>query len=151
MLDTLQGNREITGNQLDNMRNTGFPHGFLTYKELGIVAKLQGKEKLGDREFYVLVFEPTAGSTIRQYIDAQSFMPTRFVLKVNVPQMGELEQTTELSDYRDVDGVKVPFKLVVVVVAAELYGGALQGRAQRAGGREAVCEAVIRSRYAEGA
>lgn len=112
VLDTLQGNREITGNQLDNMRNTGFPHGFLTYKELGIAAKLQGKEKLGDREFYVIVFEPTAGSTIRQYVDAQSFIPVRFVLKVSVPQFGEVEQTSELSDYRDVDGVKVPFKVV---------------------------------------
>ena len=110
-LDTLQGNREITGNQLDNMRNTGFPNAFLTYKELGITAKLQGKEKLGDREFYVLVFEPKAGSAIRQYIDAETFIPTRFVLTVSVPQMGEIEQTTELSDYRDVDGIKLPFKL----------------------------------------
>ena len=110
-LDTLQGNREITGNQLDNMRNTGFPNAFLTYKDLGIVARLEGKEKLGEREFYVLVFEPKAGSAIRQYIDAETFIPTRFVLKVSVPQMGELEQTTELSDYRDVDGIKLPFKL----------------------------------------
>ena len=53
VLDSLQGNRELTGNMLDNMRNTGFPHGFLTYKEQGIVAKLQGKEKVGEREAYV--------------------------------------------------------------------------------------------------
>jgi len=112
VLDSLQGNREITGNQLDNLRNTGFPHAFLTYKELGIAAKLQGKETVGDREAYVLVFEPTAGSTIRQFIDAQSFLPTRFVMKVNVPQMGDLEQTTDLADYREVDGVKLPHKLV---------------------------------------
>lgn len=111
VLDTLQGNREIAGNQLDNMRNTGFPHAFLTYKELGITAKLQGKEKVGDREAYVLEFDPTSGSTIRQYVDAQSFLPTRFVVTVTVPQMGDVEQTTDLTDYREVDGVKLPFKL----------------------------------------
>jgi outer membrane lipoprotein-sorting protein len=111
VLDSLQGNREITGNQLDNLRNSGFPHAFLTYKELGITAKLQGKDKVGDRDAYVLVFEPTAGSTIRQFIDAESFLPTRFVMTVNVPQMGDLEQTTDLSDYREVDGVKLPHKL----------------------------------------
>ena len=111
VLDTLQGNRDITGNQLDNMRNTGFPHAFLTYKELGITAKLQGKEKIGDREAYVLVFDPAAGSTIRQYVDAQSFLPTRFVVTVTVPQMGDVEQTTDLSDYREIDGIKLPFKL----------------------------------------
>ena len=112
VLDSLQGNRELTGNMLDNMRNTGFPHVFLTYKALGITAKLQGKEKVGERDAHVLVFEPTSGSTIRQFIDAESFLPIRFVMKVTVPQMGELEQTTELTDYREVDGIKLPHKLM---------------------------------------
>jgi predicted thioesterase len=112
VLDTLQGNRDITGNQLDNMRNSGFPHPFLTYKGLGIAAKLQGKEKVGDREAYVIVFEPAQGSAVRQYVDAATFMPVRFVIKAMVPQLGtEVEQTTDLSDYRDVDGIKVPFKM----------------------------------------
>lgn len=111
VLDTLQGNREITGSQLDNMRNTGFPNAFLTYKQLGIAAKFQGKEKIGDRDAYVLVFDPSSGSTIRQYVDAQSFLPVRFVVTVTVPQIGEVEQITELTDYREVDGVKLPFKL----------------------------------------
>lgn len=112
VLDTLQGNREISGNQLDNMRNTGFPHPFMTYKESGIAARLAGKEKVGDRDAHVVLFEPTTGSTIRQHIDAETFLPIRFSLKVNVPQLGaDVEQTTDLLDYREVDGVKVPFKL----------------------------------------
>lgn len=112
VLDSLQGNRELTGNMLDNMRNSGFPHVFLSYKALGITAKLQGKEKVGERDAHVLVFEPTSGSTIRQFIDAESLLPIRFVMKVTVPQMGELEQTTELTDYREVDGIKLPHKLI---------------------------------------
>ena len=112
VLDTLQGNREITGQQLDNQRNTGFPHAFLNYKEAGFAVKLQGKEKVGDGEAYVLVFEPAKGSTIRQFIDAQTMLPVRFSLTVNVPQVGaDVEQTTTVEDYRDVDGVKMPFKL----------------------------------------
>ena len=35
----------------------------------------------------------------------------RAVAKVEVPQMGEVEQTTEFADFRDVDGVKVPFTI----------------------------------------
>ena len=112
VIDTLQGNREMTGNQLDNMRNQGFPHAFLNYKELGYSVKLQGKEKVGDGEAYVLVFEPAKGSTIRQFIDAQTMLPVRFSLTVNVPQVGaDVEQTTTLEDYREVDGIKVPYKL----------------------------------------
>src|SRR5215475_9449363 len=35
VLDTLQGNRDITGNQLENMKNQTFPNPFLNYKESG--------------------------------------------------------------------------------------------------------------------
>lgn len=34
-------------------------------------------------------------------------------VKVEVPQLGqEVEQTTEFLDYREVDGIKLPFRLV---------------------------------------
>ena len=112
VMDSLQGNRDITGQQLDNMRNTAFPHPFVTYKDQGISAKLIGKEKLGDRDVFVITFEPPAGSTVRQFIDAETYIPKQTVVKINVPQLGvDVEQTTEFDDYRDVDGVKIPFKL----------------------------------------
>lgn len=112
VLDTLQGNREITGNQLDNMRNASFPHPFLTYKELGIAVKLVGKEKVGDREAFVMIFDPPSGSELRQFIDAETYMPIKVVMKVDVPQLGqEIEQTTELLDFKEIDGVKVPFRM----------------------------------------
>jgi len=112
VLDSLQGNRDVTGNQLDNQRNSGFPHPFLDYKEHGISVKLEGKEKVGSGEAYVLVFEPAQGSTIKHFIDAQSMLPVKFVMTVNVPQVGaDVEQTTTFEDYREVDGVKMPFKL----------------------------------------
>ena len=112
VLDSMSGNREMSGNQLDNIRNQGFPHGFLNYKDAGFSVKLQGKEKHGSGEAYVLVFEPAKGSTIRQFVDAKTMLPVSYSLTVNVPQAGgDIEQTTTLEDYRDVDGVKIPFKL----------------------------------------
>ena len=112
-MDSLQGNRDITGNQLDNLKNGSFPNPMLTYKEQGATVKLSGKEKVGDRDAYVLLLEPTAGSAVRQYVDAYTYLPLRVVIKVDVPQLGEaVEQTTTLQDYRDVDGVKLPFRIV---------------------------------------
>jgi hypothetical protein len=112
VMDTLQGNRDITGNQLDNLRNGGFPHPFLTYKEMGTTAKLSGKEKVGDRDAYVVIFDPTNGPVAREYIDAETYLPIKVAIKVDVPQLGgEIEQTTELLDYREVDGVKLPFRV----------------------------------------
>ena len=111
VLDSLQGNRDITGNQLENMKNGSFPSPFLSYKERGATVELGGKEKVGARDAYVLILTPKSGSVVRQYIDVESYLAIRVVVKVEAPQVGELEQTTELADYREVDGVKIPFHI----------------------------------------
>lgn len=111
VLDSLQGNRDITGSQLENMKNGSFPSPLMNYREMGATVELVGKEKVGDREAYVLLFKPKSGSVVRQYVDVETYLPIRVVVKVDVPQFGEVEQTTELLDYRDVDGVKVPFQV----------------------------------------
>jgi hypothetical protein len=113
VLDSLQGDRPITGNQLDNMKNGAFPHPFLSYKAQGTTVTLAGKEKAGDRDAYVLVFVPTAGSPVRTYIDAETYLPVMTRVKTTLPQVGELEQTSHTTDYRDVGGVKVPYKIEV--------------------------------------
>lgn len=112
VMDTLQGNADITGNQLDNLRNGAFPHPLMNYKDLGATVQLGGKEKVGDRDAYVLIFDPTSGSAVRHYVDAESYLPMKIVVKVDVPQLGQqVEQTIELLDYREVDGIKLPFRL----------------------------------------
>lgn len=111
VLDSLQGNREVTGSPLDSMKSAIFPTPFLNYKEHGGSVELAPREKVGDRDTYVLIYRPQAGSLVRWYLDAQSYLPVRSALKVNVPQRGDVDQTTEYFDYREVDGVKVPFKI----------------------------------------
>ncbi len=112
VMDSMQGNHDVTGDQLDNMRNSAFPNPLLKYKELGMTATLNGREKVGDRDAFVLVLDPTSGSVVRQYIDAETYLPLKVAAKIDVPQLGRaIEQTTELLDYRTVDGVKVPFVL----------------------------------------
>jgi hypothetical protein len=113
VLDSMQGDRPISGNQLDNMKNGGFPHPFLVYKANGASASVAGKEKMDGRDAFVVVFEPTAGSPVRTFIDAETYMPLATRIKTTLPQVGEVEQTSHTSDYRDVDGVKLPFKIEV--------------------------------------
>ena len=112
VLDSLQGNRDITGNQLDNLRNSAFPSGFLNYKEMGAFVRLVGKEKVGEHDTHVITFEPTAGSVVRQYIDAETYLPLKMSIKMDVPQLGQqVEQATEFFDYQVVDGITLPFQL----------------------------------------
>jgi hypothetical protein len=94
------------------MRNASFPHPFLNYKEMGATAQLKGKEKVGDRDAYLITLEPASGSIVRVDIDAETYLPLRTIVKVDVPQLGQqVEQATDFFDYRAVDGVKTPFRL----------------------------------------
>jgi outer membrane lipoprotein-sorting protein len=113
VIDTMEGNHDITGEQLDAMKNAQFPSPLLNYKGMGTTVELAGKEKVGDRDAYVLIGKPKAGPVIRYYIDAETYLPIRSVMKIMVPQLGtEVEQTTETSDFREVDSVKVPFRIM---------------------------------------
>ena len=109
MLDSMQGDRPITGSQLESMKSGAFPSAFLNYQERGAAVELKGKEKIAGKDAFLLVFTPKDGAVVRQYIDAESYLPVRMVATVDVPGMGALDQTSDLFDQRDVDGVKVPF------------------------------------------
>jgi outer membrane lipoprotein-sorting protein len=113
-INSQTGEREITGNQLQNMLNNNFPSPFLRYKEDGARVEVAGREKLGEKDVVVLTYTPKAGSASRLYFDAGTWLLVRSVGKVSVSDTGdEIEQTTDPSDYRDVDGVKLPFTLTM--------------------------------------
>ena len=112
-MDTMQGNREITGSQLDNMKAQGFPHPFLSYKANGASVKLGPNEQVLGKDMFVLTFEPASGPPIKQYIDAATFLPARTIITAEVPQMGKIEQMVDPSDYREQDGVKVAHKMTL--------------------------------------
>jgi len=109
--DSMQGNRDISGDQLETMRNATFPSPFLDYKERGVTVELGPKEKVGARDAFVLTVKPKTGPAVRQFIDAETYLPLRVVTKIDLPQVGPVEQTSDFSDLRDVDGVKVAFTI----------------------------------------
>lgn len=114
-IDSLNGNRDITGDQLEIAKTGRFPSPFLDYKSAGLKVELIGKEKIGANDAYVLRLTPSAGPTSRVYFDAQTYLIVRTVISFNVPQLGaDVEQTVDTSDYRDVDGVKVAFQALSV-------------------------------------
>jgi outer membrane lipoprotein-sorting protein len=110
-MDTMRGNSDMPASQVANLRNATFPTPLLDYKERGSKVELAGKEKLADRDVYALTITPTSGPVIHLLIDAQSYLPAKTTVTLDMPELGSVEQSIEFSDYRDVDGVKVPFRL----------------------------------------
>lgn len=112
-LDSLQGDTQVSGNQLENMKNSSFPNPLLNYKALGMTVELLPNEAVGGKPAIVLKLTPKSGSVTRLFLDPQTYLPVRSSAIINSPQMGgDVEQISEASDFRKVDGVMVPFRNV---------------------------------------
>ena len=110
--NSMQGDREIAGDQLQSMLNASYPTPLLAYKEAGTTIELQGKDQIGGRAVIVLLYTPKTGPASRMFFDAETFLLARAMTKLNVPEAGGvIEQTSDVSDYRDVAGVKVAFSI----------------------------------------
>lgn len=70
-------------------------------------ARVFGKQPVGDRTAYVLAARTSAG-VVRYYFDADSGLLLRVVTSTPT-YLGSLPLQVDYSDYRDVDGVKLPF------------------------------------------
>jgi CubicO group peptidase (beta-lactamase class C family) len=76
----------------------------ITFKRMG---------KVGDEEVYIIERKNEQGTPITDYISTKSFFVLRRDSVIPNETAGiELPQTEQFSDFRNVDGVMVPFKLV---------------------------------------
>jgi hypothetical protein len=79
-------------------------------KELFAKMFLKGRDVLKGREVYVIIATPTEGPTQTMYFDAQSGLLLRRDQEVTTPE-GQLPLEIYFEDYREVDGVKLPFTI----------------------------------------
>lgn len=105
------GVRTIVEEELNNLLR--YPHLFkdikLSKEQFTRIA-VGGKEKLGDRDVYVLRGVTPENKRERLYFDAQSGLLLRRV--TSLPTMiGVVPEQIDFEDYRDVDGMKAPFTI----------------------------------------
>jgi hypothetical protein len=82
------------------------------FKSIAIV----GKEKVGDDDAYVVKYTPEKGEPITEYVSAKTFLVLRREVMIPLPAAvggASLPVSESFSDYRVVDGEKVPFRSVV--------------------------------------
>jgi zinc protease len=77
---------------------------------------VKGKDKVGDKEVYVVEATPTEGSPHKLYFDTQSGLMLRTDREADTPQ-GKMPFEIYMEDYREVDGVKMPFTVRQVAPA----------------------------------
>lgn len=104
----MAGFRVMSGAELALVKRDSEFYGDLKFKELYPKAVVKGKQKLGDRDVYLIEATPAEGGPEQLYYDAQTGLLTRRDFVLDSPQ-GQLPTETYLEDYKEVDGVKVPF------------------------------------------
>jgi hypothetical protein len=67
-----------------------------------------GRVKVGDRDVYVIVSRISDRRIERLYFDAQTGLLLRIAAVTETP-LARLPEETVFEDYREVDGVKLPF------------------------------------------
>lgn len=100
--------REMQGNDLDGAAIDADLHLATHLKQMFSEAKVQGTEKIGDRETYEIVGQRDGKTPIRLYFDEQSGLLVRLV-RFGETALGWLPTQIDYTDYRDTDGVKIPY------------------------------------------
>ena len=107
-----QGEQEIVGEDLENLKVSATLNVELKYADLGVKLTLEAIEKLEDKDTYkVKVVNPT-GKVTYDYFDIESGLRIQSKETVIVPQ-GEFTTIQSFSDFKEIDGVKFPFVIKI--------------------------------------
>lgn len=108
--DPKNGLREQTGPELaEAKRGADFLHAFKMGRVYTKIV-VAGEEKIGERDTWVLeATAPEGGDPTRMYFDTHSGLLLR-VISQNHDADGVTPLREDFDDYREVDGVKVPFE-----------------------------------------
>jgi CubicO group peptidase (beta-lactamase class C family) len=103
--------RPKTGKGLEDARLASDFHGPLNWKTLYQTAELKRRGRLGDEDVYVVVLTPEKGNPVTQFYSAQTF---RLLRQDTIVTGGSVSEpvTERYSDFREVDGVLIPFTRV---------------------------------------
>lgn len=102
--------RELTGPELTSVSQVAsIDSDLVNWREKGHKVKLEGRELLDGEEVFRIDLVKEDNVIYRFYIDADSYLINKIVTK-NDFEGNSVEGETVLSDYRDIDGIMVPFR-----------------------------------------
>lgn len=118
--DPVSGSRVLSGPELAMVRNQAMlalrPG---RWKELYVRTELLGTVKVNGSPAYRVRMTPREGPAETQYFDVRTHLPVRQDSIAATPQ-GQIPIESYLSDYRTINGVKVPFKMRQIAGKTEI-------------------------------
>jgi CubicO group peptidase (beta-lactamase class C family) len=106
---TDNGFRELSGTELAEEKRDSEFYWEIKLKELYPKMALLGQVKVGDHTAYCIEATPPEGHPLKLYFEAQTGLLVRIdSISENVSK-GKIPEETYYEDYREVDGIKLPF------------------------------------------
>lgn len=104
---------KLAGKKLEDVKLNSDFYSLLNWKTNYKTIEVKGTEKIGDEECYVVEFTPEKGTKVTELYSTKTFllMKRRGVVSSSTSDVS-LPYTITYSDYREVDGIKLPFKTV---------------------------------------
>ena len=110
-----RGINELAGAVLDDLKATFLFYRNLKLKEQFPQTRVSGREKIGDRSTIIVTGRTADKKVERLYFDAESGLLLRRISYTQT-MVGVIPYQIDFEDYRDVDGVKLPFTVRVSAV-----------------------------------
>jgi hypothetical protein len=102
--------RELRPNEVARFRATAQGFEAVQVREAAANMKVAGREKVGDRDAYVIIWPTDERHTQRLFFDTQTGLLLRAVT-YTMSALGPIPSQVDFEDYRDVSGVKLPFTI----------------------------------------
>jgi Photosynthetic reaction centre cytochrome C subunit len=107
-----RGVNELMNPVLDDLKSTFLFYRNIKLKEQFAQMRLGGRDKIGDRDVIVVTGRTADNHRERLSFDAETGFLLRRITYLETP-IGVIPNQIDFEDYRDVDGVKVPFTVKV--------------------------------------
>jgi mono/diheme cytochrome c family protein len=105
-----QGGRDLPGEMLAQLRREAEFYKETRLKDIYSKMMVLGRAAVGGREAYVVEATPNDGSPEKLYFDVQTGLLVRKYSETKTV-LGQFPTQTDYEDYREVDGVKIPFTI----------------------------------------
>jgi len=109
-IKTNAGTRKLSGRDFEPLKRAAAYYGVIKVVEQPAQMKVLGTEKIGDREAYVLALVIDPNRTTKFFFDTQTGLLLR-ELTTTRTILVPLPDQVDFEDYRDVDGIKLPFAI----------------------------------------
>lgn len=105
-----QGVHDVTRGDLANLKLDAEFHRDLKLREMLPDARTTGKEKINDKDSYLVEAKSAEGERRQLYFDAGTGLLMRIV-RFDPSPFGPIPNAVDYADYREVDGIQVPFTI----------------------------------------